>query len=91
MVTFQQNCPTGCDAGRMGSLPDGSIPLRFQGGVAAPLVKKIPFLSGADGVVSNFEQNKEATRPFTDHPVCAAEERELLIEARTPLLENGGE
>ena len=37
------------------------------------LNKKIPFLSGADGVVSNFKQNMvryadiymEATRPFT--------------------------
>ena len=36
----------------VGWLRDGSIPLRFQGGVAAPLIKKIPFLSGADGVVS---------------------------------------
>jgi hypothetical protein len=37
--------------------------------------KKIPFLSGADGVVSNFKQNKvryasiyEATRPFGNPP-----------------------
>src|SRR5215470_15928570 len=29
----------------------------------------------------------EATRPFTNHPVCAAEERDLLIEAQPPLLE----
>ena len=58
--------------------------------------KKIPFLSGADEVVSNFKQNMvryadvymEATRPFTNHPVCAAEERDLLIEAQPPLLEN---
>ena len=28
----------------------------FQGGVAAPLTKKFPFLSGADGVVRNFKQ-----------------------------------
>src|SRR5262245_59950693 len=34
---------------------------------------------------------KESTRPFTNHPVCAAEERDLLIEAQPPLLENGGE
>jgi len=58
--------------------------------VAAPLTKKIPFLSGADGVVSKFQENKvryadiykEATRPFTNHPVCAAEERNLFIEAQ---------
>jgi len=44
--------------------------------VAAPLIKKAPFLSGADGVVSKFKQNKEryagiyveATRPITNHP-----------------------
>jgi len=34
---------------------------------------------------------KEATRPFTNHPVCAAEEWDLFIEAQPPLLENGGE
>jgi len=28
---------------------------------------------------------KEATRPFTNHPVCAAEERDLFINgAATP-------
>ena len=34
---------------------------------------------------------KEATRPFTNHPVCAAKEPDLFIEAQPPLLENGGE
>src|SRR5215510_5501396 len=74
-----------------------SPPFSRRGGCA--INKKIPFLSGADGVVSNFKQNMvryadiymEATRPFTNHPVCAAEERDLLIEAQPPLLENGGE
>src|SRR5215468_6999901 len=41
--------------------------------------KKAPFLSGADGVVSDFQQKiriaarayKEATRPFTNHPGAA--------------------
>src|SRR5215468_9322530 len=41
--------------------------------------KKTPFLSGADGVVSDFQQKigiaarayKEATRPFTNHPGAA--------------------
>jgi hypothetical protein len=28
---------------------------------------------------------------MTNHPVCAAKERDLLIEAQPPLLENGGE
>src|SRR5215475_11817730 len=42
-----------------------------RGGCA--INKKIPFLSGADGVVRNFKQNKEATRLFTNHPGrCAA-------------------
>jgi len=74
-----------------------SPPFLRRGGCA--INKKIPFLSGADGVVCKFQQNKvrcaniykEATRPFTNHPVCAAEERDLFIEAQPPLLENGGE
>jgi len=36
-------------------LRDGPIPLRFQGGVSCAINKKIPFLSGADGVVRNFQ------------------------------------
>src|SRR5215470_20459395 len=51
----------------------------FKGGVAAPLIKRPPFLSGADGVVGRFQQNKvrfadinkEATRPCTNHPGAA--------------------
>jgi len=43
-------------------------------------------------VVNKFLQNnvryadvyKEAARPFTNHPVCAAEEWELFIEAQPP-------
>src|SRR5215471_14289249 len=76
-----------------------SIPLRFPGGVASAINKKIPFLSGADGVVSKSQQNKvryadiykEATRPFTNHPVCAAEERVFLLRRSHPSLKNGGE
>ena len=34
-----------------GSLREGAIPLRFQGGVGAPINRGPPFLSGADGVV----------------------------------------
>ena len=75
------------------------IPLLFKEGWLR-LNKKIPFLSGADGVVIKFKQNKvrdastykEATRPFANHPVCAAKDasRHLLI-AQPPLLENGGD
>ena len=42
----------------MGWLRDGSIPLLFKEGWLR-LNKKIPFLSGADGVVCNFKQNKD--------------------------------
>jgi hypothetical protein len=52
-----------------------------------PLVFK-----GATGWFCNFKQNKDryadiygATRPFTNHPVCAAKERDLFIDgADTP-------
>src|SRR5215471_14769420 len=49
-----RNFPTGCNAGPrtrmgMGLVVRRSIPLRFQGGVAAPFTKKTPFLSGTDG------------------------------------------
>src|SRR5215471_16140095 len=49
----------GCETG-----PFPSFLLR--GGCATS--KKIPFLSGADGVVRNFKQNTEASRLFTNHP-----------------------
>ena len=76
----------------------GPFPSVFKEGWLR-LNKKIPFLSSADGVVSNFQQNKdryadlykEATRPFHNHPVCAAKERGLLLVAQPPLLANGGE
>src|SRR5215475_3407603 len=80
-------------------LRDGSIPLRFQGGVAAPLIKRSRSLAAQTGWLVNSNKNKvryadiykEATRPFTNHPVCAAEEGNPFIEAQPPLLENGGE
>src|SRR5215813_1900329 len=61
--------------------------------------KRVPFLSGADGVVSKFQQNKvryadiykEATRPFNNHPVCAARNGIFLINgAATPPLKRRG-
>src|SRR5215468_10579996 len=75
-------------------LRDGSIPLRFQGGVAAPLVKRSRSLAAQTGWLVSSNKNKvryadiykEATRPFTNHPVCGAEERDLFIEAQPPLL-----
>jgi hypothetical protein len=40
----------------IGWLRDGSIPLRFQRRGGCAIDKKVPFLTGADGVVSNFQQ-----------------------------------
>src|SRR5215475_1892091 len=82
----------------MTAVEASSFPSVFKEGWLR-LNKKIPFLSSADGVVSKFQQNKdryadlykEATRPFHNHPVCAAKERDLFIKAQPPLLENGGE
>ena len=83
----------------LGWLREGSIPLRFQGGVAAPLIKRSRSLAAQTGWLVDSNKNKvryadiytEATRPFINHPVCAAKERALLIEAQPPFLENGGE
>src|SRR5215831_20024660 len=74
-----------------------SPPFSRRGGCA--INKKIPFLSGADEVVSRFQQkfkvryadiHKEATRPFTNHPVCAAKERYLLLRLSHPSLKTEG-
>ena len=97
----EQNCPTGSNAGVEGNgfVVRGvhSPPFSRRGGCA--INKKIRFLSGADGVVSNFKQNMvryadiymEATRPFANHPVCAEDERIFLLRRSHPSLENGGE
>src|SRR5215468_1389722 len=68
----------------------------FQG-VAAPLIKRSRSLAAQTGwlVISNKIRTasrayEEAARPFINHPVCAAEERDLLIEAQPPLLEKEG-
>src|SRR5215468_3587735 len=81
----------------MGLVVRPSIPLRFQGGVAAPLIKRSRSLPAQTGwlVISNkiriaTRAYKVATRPFTNHPVCAAEERDLFIEAQPPLLGKEG-
>src|SRR5262245_56366119 len=79
-----------------GWLRDGSIPLRFQGGVAAPFIKRSRSSAAQTGWLENSNKNnvryadiyKEATRPFTNYPVCAVEERDLFIETQPPL-ENG--
>ena len=72
--------------------------LRFQGGVAAPLIKRSRSLTAQTGwLVKGRVASLYACAALlilfeiTNHPVCAAKERELFIEAQPPLLENGGE
>jgi len=64
------------------------------------LNKKIPFLSGADGVVSNFQQKiTSATRAsirrlrdlFTKHPSARLRILRGIYFIAQPPLENGGE
>ena len=88
--------------GEWGGCETGPFPSFSRRGGCA-INKKIPFLSGADGVVGKFQQNKvrfadiyadiykEATRPFENHPVCAAEEWDLLINGAATSLEKEGE
>jgi hypothetical protein len=78
-----------CETGPFPSVFKG-----FQGGVAAPLIKRSRSLAAQTGwfVISNkiriaTRAYKEATRPFTNHRVCAAEEREFFIEAQPPYQE----
>src|SRR5215467_11295394 len=67
-----------------------SPPFSRRGGCA--INKKIPFLSGADGVVSNFKQNmvryadvyKEATRPFTGFLINASPYRARASRPSAP-------
>src|SRR5215813_14257313 len=74
-----------------------SPPFSRRGGCA--IYKKIPFLSGADGVVSKRSRSLlmnirvahlNFLLEFTNRAVCAAKERDLFIKAQPPLLENGG-
>ena len=62
----------------------------FSRGVAAlRLNKKIPFLTGADGVVRNFKQNE--TFRLANHPVCGAKDATRhFIDAQPPLLYQEG-
>src|SRR5215472_13150387 len=73
-----------------------SPPFSRRGGCAS--IRRSRSLAAQTGwlVISNkmriaTRAYKEATRPFTNHPVCAAKERDLLLMAQPPLLENGGE
>src|SRR5215471_6489951 len=82
----------------MTAVEASSFPSVFKEGWLR-LNKRIPFLSGADGVVSKRSRSLLINirvahliflLEFTNHPVCAAEERDLLIEAQPPLLEKEG-
>ena len=69
-----------------------------EGWLRCAINKKIPFLSGADGVVSkrsrslliNIRVAHLILLEITNHPVCAAAERDLFIEAQPPLLKRRG-
>src|SRR5215470_1963333 len=77
---------------------DGSIPLRFQGGVAALLIKRPHSLAAQTGWLVSSNKNKvryadiykEATRPFTNQPVCAAKEWVFLLRRSHPSLKTEG-
>jgi hypothetical protein len=70
-----------------------SPPFSRRGGCA--INKKAPFLSGADGVVSNFKQNKERyasiIRRLRDLLLTTPPSASNGLMPRAPLLENGGE
>ena len=75
---------------------DGSIPLLFKEGWLR-LNKKVRFLSAQTGWLVKSRVASLYTRAaililfeITNHPVCAAKERDLLIEAQPPLLEKEG-
>jgi hypothetical protein len=95
-------------------------PLLFKEGTLR-LNEMIPFLSGADGVVSKMSRSclmngraerapiaavssvkinskgapfarpyKDASRPFTNHPVCANKEGDILLRRSHPSLKTEG-
>src|SRR5215470_193819 len=67
----------------MGWLRDGSIPLRFQGGVAAPLIKRSRSLAAQTGWLVNSNKIRCATRIFIRRL------RDLLLTTPSALLRNG--
>src|SRR5215831_17882528 len=83
----------------MTALEASSFPSVFKEGWLR-LNKKVPFLSGADGVVSKFQQKLRcATRIFIRRlrdlllttPSAPLRNEIFLLMAQPPLLENGGE
>ena len=60
----------------------GIKPLEAEGGVVSNRSRSL-LIDARVALLILFE--------IANHPVCAAEERNLLIEAQPPLLENGGE
>ena len=84
------------DAGgrEWGWLREGSIPLRFQGGVAAPINKSPRSSVAQTGWFVNSNKNKvryadiykEATRPFTNHPSAPLRNGDFLLRRSHPSL-----
>src|SRR5215813_15517004 len=83
----------------MGWLRDGSIPLRFQGGVAAPLIKRSRSSAAQTGWLVNSNKIRCATRIslrrlrdlLLTTPSAPLRNGIFLSMAQPPLLENGGE
>src|SRR5215813_1694513 len=66
-------------------------PLRFQGGVAAPLINKVPFLICADRVVSNFQQKIRRLRDLLlTTPSAPLRNRTFLWRRSHPSLKTEG-
>src|SRR5262249_42578364 len=82
-----QRCPTSCDAGETKGygvgLRDGCIPLRFQGGVAAPLIKRSRSLAAPTGWLVNSNKIRSATQIFIRRL------RGLLLTTPSAPLRNG--
>src|SRR5215470_1879603 len=67
----------------MGWLRDGSIPLRFQGGVAAPLIKRSRSATAQTGWLVNSNKIRCATR------ISIRRLRDLLLTTQSAPLRNG--
>src|SRR5215475_13824121 len=67
----------------MGWLRDGSIPLRFQGGVAAPLIRRSRSFAAQTGWLVNSNKIRCATRIFVRRL------RDLLLTTPSAPLMNG--
>src|SRR5215475_2113636 len=75
--------------GDMELVPRGAHSPPFQGGEAAPLVKRSRSSAAQTGWLVISNKIRSATRSFTNHPVCAAKDAsQHLLIAQPPLLKN---